>query len=145
MKAFGGGDMLNAKLSPFEVAFNECQCIEYCFTRPAVVSVMAGCRSVEEIERAVLYFEVSNEEKDYSKVSPKMEKFKFIGNCVYCGHCVPCTVGFILPTLINILICLPHREKFPKQLQTIIRFLPITQENVLNAANVKKIVLLTLK
>ncbi len=93
MKAFGGGDMLNAKLSPFGVAFNEYQCIEYCLTRPAVVSVMAGCKSIEEIEKAVSYFNVSSEEKDYSAVLSKMEKFKFFGNCMYCGHCAPCTVG----------------------------------------------------
>lgn len=93
MKAFGGGDMLNAELSPFGVAFNEYQCIEYCLTRPGVVSVMAGCHSIEEIEKAVSYFDATLEEKDYSIVLSKMEKFKFQGNCMYCGHCAPCTVG----------------------------------------------------
>lgn len=93
MKAFGGGDMLSAKLSPFGVAFNEYQCIEYCLTRPGVVSVMAGCRSVEEVEKAVSYFDAPKEERDYSSVLSKMEKFKFIGNCMYCGHCAPCSVG----------------------------------------------------
>ncbi len=93
MKAFGGGDMLNAELSPFGVAFNEYQCIEYCLTRPGVVSVMAGCRSIEEMEKAVTYFDASREEKDYALVLSKMEKFKFQGNCMYCGHCAPCTVG----------------------------------------------------
>lgn len=56
MKAFGGGDMLNEELSPFGVAFNEYQCIEYCLTRPGVAAVMAGCRSEAEIEKAVSYF-----------------------------------------------------------------------------------------
>lgn len=93
MKAFGGGDMLNAELSPFGVAFNEYQCIEYCLTRPGVISVMAGCRSIEEMEKAVSYFDAAREEKDYSLVLSKMEKFKFEGNCMYCGHCAPCTVG----------------------------------------------------
>lgn len=93
MKAFGGGDMLSEELSPFGVAFNEYQCIEYCLTRPAVVSVMAGCHSIAEVEKAVSYFEVSREEKDYSTVLSHMEKFKFHGNCMYCGHCAPCSVG----------------------------------------------------
>ncbi len=93
MKAFGGGDMLNAKLSPFGVAFSEYQCIEYCLTRPGVVSVMAGCRSADEIEKVVSYFDSSKEERDYSVVLSEMEKFKFFGNCMYCGHCAPCTVG----------------------------------------------------
>lgn len=93
MKAFGGGDMLSAELSPFGVAFNEYQCIEYCLTRPGVAAVMAGCHSIEEIEKAVSYFDAEREERDYSLVLSKMEKFKFKGNCMYCGHCAPCTVG----------------------------------------------------
>lgn len=93
MKAFGGGDMLNEELSPFGVAFSEHQCIEYCLTRPGVVSVMAGCRSIAEVEKAVSYLDASRAERDYSGVLSRMEKFKFQGNCMYCGHCAPCSVG----------------------------------------------------
>lgn len=93
MKAFGGGDMLRAELSPFGVAFSEYQCLEYCLTRPGVVSVMAGCHSVAEMEKAVSYFTASRQERDYAVVLSKMEKFHFQGNCMYCGHCAPCTVG----------------------------------------------------
>ena len=93
MKAFGGGDMLNEELSPFGVAFNEYQCVEYCLTRPAVVSIMAGCHSIAEIEKAVSYYDASREERDYSAVLSRMEKFKFHGNCMYCGHCAPCNAG----------------------------------------------------
>ena len=93
MKAFGGGDMLDEKLSPFGVAFNEYQCIEYCLTRPAVVSVMAGCHNIAEIEKAVSYYDTSRVQRDYSTVLSRMKKFKFHGNCMYCGHCAPCSVG----------------------------------------------------
>lgn len=93
MKVFGGGDMLNAELSPFGVAFNEYQCIEYCLTRPAVAAVMAGCHSIEEIEKVVSYYQASKEERDYASVLSRMDKFKFHGNCMYCGHCAPCAVG----------------------------------------------------
>lgn len=93
MKAFGGGDMLNAELSPFGVAFNEYQCMEYCLTRPGTVAVMAGCHSIDEMEKLVSYYEAAAEEKDYSTVLAGMEKFKFQGNCMYCGHCAPCSVG----------------------------------------------------
>lgn len=93
MKAFGGGDMLKADLSPFGVAFTEAQCIAYCLTRPAVVAVMAGCHSIAEMERAAAALEASKEEKDYATVLGKMEKFQFQGNCMYCGHCAPCSVG----------------------------------------------------
>lgn len=96
MKAFGGGDMLNAGLSPFGVAFTEAQCMEYCLTRPGVVAVMAGCRSVGEIEKAVSYLEASREERDYAMVLSQMEKFSFHGNCMYCGHCAPCSKGIVV-------------------------------------------------
>ena len=93
MKVFGGGDMLKAELSPFGAAFNEYQCMEYSLTRPGVVAVMAGCHSIEEMEKLVRYYEVSKEERDYSGILSQVEKFHLKGNCMYCGHCAPCTVG----------------------------------------------------
>ncbi|NBI91817.1 aldo/keto reductase [Lachnospiraceae bacterium] len=93
MKVFGGGDMLNAELSPFGIAFNEYQCLEYCLTRPGVTAVMAGCHSIEEIEKLAAYYDAPGDEKDYSTVLAGMEKFKFHGNCMYCGHCAPCSKG----------------------------------------------------
>lgn len=39
MKAFGGGDLLNEKLSPAGRALTACQCIHYALTRPAVATV----------------------------------------------------------------------------------------------------------
>lgn len=111
MKAFGGGDMLNEELSPFGVAFNEYQCIEYCLTRPGVAAVMAGCRSEAEIEKAVSYYEVSREERDYSLVLSRMDKFQFHGNCMYCGHCAPCSVGINVAEVNKYLnLCLAQKE-----------------------------------
>lgn len=111
MKVFGGGDMLNAELSPFGVAFNEYQCIEYCLTRPGVVSIMAGCHSISEIEKAVSYYEASREEKDYSLVLSRMDKFQFRGNCMYCGHCAPCSVGISVADINKYLnLCLAQGE-----------------------------------
>lgn len=111
MKAFGGGDMLNAGLSPFGVAFNEYQCIEYCLTRPGVVSVMAGCRSVGEIEKVVSYYDATKEERDYSLVLSGMKKFKFHGNCMYCGHCAPCSVGINVADVNKYLnLCIAQKE-----------------------------------
>lgn len=111
MKAFGGGDMLNEELSPFGVAFNEYQCIEYCLTRPGVAAVMAGCRSEAEIEKAVSYYEASREERDYSLVLSRMDKFQFHGNRMYCGHCAPCSVGINVAEVNKYLnLCLAQKE-----------------------------------
>lgn len=111
MKVFGGGDMLNAELSPFGVAFNEYQCIEYCLTRPGVAAVMAGCRSEREIEKAVSYYGASRQERDYSLVLSRMDKFRFRGNCMYCGHCAPCSVGINVAEVNKYLnLCLAQKE-----------------------------------
>ncbi len=111
MKAFGGGDMLDAELSPFGVAFNEYQCLEYCLTRPGVAAVMAGCHSIEEIEKLVRYYEISKEEKDYAGVLSKIEKFSLKGNCMYCGHCAPCAVGISVADVNKYLnLCLAQGE-----------------------------------
>ena len=46
MKAFGGGDLLNQDLSPAGKALTLYQCINYALSRPGVVSVMCGSKSI---------------------------------------------------------------------------------------------------
>lgn len=93
MKAFGGGDLLDAQLSPFGVAMTPLQCIHYCLTRPGVVSVMAGAHTIEELASSAFYSDATNEQKDYAPILSRVPKHSFIGNCVYCGHCAPCVKG----------------------------------------------------
>ena len=124
MKAFGGGDMLKEELSPFGVAFTEAQCIEYCLTRPAVVAVMAGCHSVSEIQKAAAYLNASTEEKDYATVLGKMEKFQFQGNCMYCGHCAPCSVGISVADVNKYLNLCLAQKMVPETVADHYRLLP---------------------
>ena len=63
MKAFGGGDLLQADLSPAGVALTPNQCIHYALTRPAVASVLAGARTLEELETSLAYETASPEER----------------------------------------------------------------------------------
>lgn len=93
MKAYAGGDLLKADMSPFGRAFTPVQALNYALTRPAVAAVMAGCRSVAEIEQALAWCTASGEEKDYSRVLAGLEKFTWSGHCMYCGHCAPCPKG----------------------------------------------------
>ena len=93
MKAFGGGDLLDEKLSPFGVKMTPLQCLHYCLTRPGVASVMAGSHSVKELNEAIDYCYASYEQKDFAEVLSRVPKHSFIGNCVYCGHCAPCVKG----------------------------------------------------
>lgn len=93
MKAYGGGDLLSELNSPFGKALTPVQCIEYALTRPGVAAVMVGCRNCDEIQAALDWCQAGKEEKDYAAVMTGMEKFSWQGHCMYCGHCIPCSVG----------------------------------------------------
>lgn len=93
MKAFGGGDLLQADLSPAGVALTPNQCIHYALTRPAVASVLAGARTLEELETSLAYETASPEERDYAAAFAAMPKISWQGHCMYCGHCAPCPMG----------------------------------------------------
>ncbi len=96
MKGLAGGTLLKEETSPFGVALTPSQCINYSLNRPAVVSVLVGCASCDEIEKALEFERASDEEKDYSVILSKTAKFSMKGRCMYCNHCLPC------PSKINI-------------------------------------------
>ena len=93
MKAFGGGDLLSAALSPAGRALTPYQCIHYALTRPAVASVLAGAHTVQELRHCAGYETARGEERDYAKVLAAMPKLRYEGHCMYCGHCAPCPRG----------------------------------------------------
>lgn len=90
MKAFAGGDLLKADQSMFGRAMTPVQALNYALTRPAVAAVMAGCRTVPELEAALAWCAATEDEKDYSTVLAGLEKCSWSGHCMYCGHCAPC-------------------------------------------------------
>ena len=55
MKAFGGGDLLDASMSPAGVALTVNQCIHYALTRPAVATVLSGAHTLKELEISAAY------------------------------------------------------------------------------------------
>ncbi len=91
MKGYAAGVLLSEKESPFEKALTPVQCLHYCLTRPAVVSVMAGVSNRNQILAATAYSTSSNKEKDYSEVLANAPRSSFSGHCMYCGHCAPCS------------------------------------------------------
>lgn len=93
MKPYGGGDLLDGKMSPFGVAFTPIQCLHYCLTRPAVATVLPGIHSDAEMDAVLAYPTATPQQRDYSGVLSSMTKFTFTGHCMYCGHCAPCPVG----------------------------------------------------
>lgn len=89
MKTLGAGKLISAAHTPFEKPMTVAQCIHYALTRPAVASVMLGCKTGDEVRSALRYLDMSDEERDYSSVLGTMRN-DFRGNCVYCSHCQPC-------------------------------------------------------
>lgn len=92
MKAFSGGQLLNAKTSPFGKALTEYQCIQYALDKPGVLTVLPGVRNREDLKRILGFVKAAPEEKDYSVLGTFTPQ-EAEGVCVYCNHCQPCPVG----------------------------------------------------
>ena len=93
MKAFGGGDLLRADLSPAGAALTLLQCLHYALTRPGVACVMAGAKTLAELDACVAYETAPDSEKDYAAAFANMPRISWVGHCMYCGHCAPCPQG----------------------------------------------------
>lgn len=103
MKAFGGGDLLDASLSPAGAALTPAQCIHYALTRPAVGCVMTGAHSLEELKESLAYETAPLEERDFAAAFASFPRIKWQGHCMYCGHCAPCPVGIDVATVTKFL------------------------------------------
>ncbi|NCC47619.1 MAG: aldo/keto reductase [Clostridia bacterium] len=90
MKGFAGGMLLSDQGSPFGTALTPVQCISYALSRPAVASVMAGCRTTEEVLAATAWQTASAEEKDFALALSRTPEYSVEGKCMYCNHCLPC-------------------------------------------------------
>lgn len=92
MKPFAGGQLLDKKRSPLNIALSHDQCIQYALDRPAVLCCLPGVGSVEDVKRVLRFYEAAPEERDYSilgNAAPSEAR----GRCVYCNHCAPCPKG----------------------------------------------------
>lgn len=99
MKPFGGGQLLNTALSPFQQALTEAQCIQYALDKPGVITVLPGYRNRADLERALAWLDAAPDERDYS-VLGSFTPAEAEGKCVYCAHCHPCPAGLDI-ALIN--------------------------------------------
>ena len=92
MKPFHGGQLLDAKTSPFKTALTRYQCLQYVLDRPGVLTTVPGVRNMEDLDALLGFSQASEEEKDYSVIATFTAE-KIAGNCVYCNHCQPCPMG----------------------------------------------------
>ncbi len=89
MKTLGAGKLISAEHTPFDKPLTAAQCIHYALTRPAVASVLIGCKTPDEVIDTLKYLDLSDSERDYTHVMNTLRN-DFRGKCVYCSHCLPC-------------------------------------------------------
>ncbi|MGI6005995.1 MAG: aldo/keto reductase [Ruminococcus sp.] len=92
MKPFAGGQLLDAKLSPFKKALTRYQCIQYALDKPGVLNVLPGYRGKADLNDVLGYLNAPEEERDYS-ILGSFTPAEARGRCVYCSHCHPCPKG----------------------------------------------------
>ena len=92
MKAFSGGQLLDAATSPFGRALTEYQCLQYALDKPGVLTVLPGIRDRQDLARILGFLDAAPEERDYSVLGTFTPR-DAAGACVYCNHCQPCPAG----------------------------------------------------
>lgn len=92
MKPFSGGQLLDAKLSPFGQALTPYQCLQYALDRPGVLTVLPGMQSVAQVRDLLGFFDAPEAERSYAVLNG-LRPAEAAGTCVYCNHCKPCPAG----------------------------------------------------
>ena len=92
MKSLAMGTLLSKERSPLGIALTEAQCIHYALSRPAVAAVMVGMQRLSDVEHAMEYWKLSEEERDHSEMLGSLGMFQADERCMYCNHCLPCPV-----------------------------------------------------
>ena len=126
MKPFAGGRLLDASKSPFGVAMTPTQCIEYCLSRPAVASVLAGFKDVEECDGCLKYVTATPEERDFGRVLSSAPTHTYFGQCIYCGHCQPCVMGINIAEVNKFYDLAVMHEEVPESVQKHYEALDVT-------------------
>ncbi|MDE6281783.1 MAG: aldo/keto reductase [Oscillospiraceae bacterium] len=125
MKAFGGGDLLDASLSPAGKALTANQCIHYALTRPAVACVLAGAHSVEQLRQSAAYEDAGEAQRDYAAALASFPNISWKGHCMYCGHCAPCTEHIDIAMVIKLLNLAEAQNEVPETVREHYRALPV--------------------
>ncbi len=117
MKPLCAGKLLSPELSPFNAPMTAGQCVHYALTRPAVASVLVGYSEPEHVAEAMKYFDMTEEEKDYSAIISQNHS-NMQGSCVYCSHCQPCPMEIDIASVNKYLdIALLDEKNIPGTIQ----------------------------
>lgn len=89
MKSLAAGCLLDPADSPFGKAMTVAQCVQYALDRPAVASVLVGCKNLEEVKVFAAFPQHTAAEKDYHDILAAINTGGR-KSCMYCNHCLPC-------------------------------------------------------
>jgi len=89
MKPFAGGFILGVEK---EAGFTPLNLVSYALAQNGVSTVVPGCSSPGEIAEILTYYDRPREDLDYGAAVAK-SRWSVKGNCLYCGHCMPCPAG----------------------------------------------------
>ena len=114
MKPYAGGLLLSeGPMMPFlekkeglrhpgGMVLSPAQCINYVLSRPGMSTALVGCRSTDQIDAALAFYDCTDEERDFSCIDTHA-LWKLAGRCTYCNHCEPCPQGIEIGDLLRVL------------------------------------------
>ena len=82
----GGGNTLHLEI-PAEMT--SILCLAYTLSQVGVSTTIPGVGSLEQLNEILSYQYASAKERDYSGVIKSFKEY-YVGQCVYCNHCLPC-------------------------------------------------------
>jgi predicted aldo/keto reductase-like oxidoreductase len=82
----GGGNTLHLEIP---VEMTPVLCLAYTLSQVGVSTTIPGVRSLEQLDEILSYQHATAEERDYSEIIKSFKEY-YVGQCVYCNHCLPC-------------------------------------------------------
>ena len=138
MKSLAMGTLLSKERSPLGVALTEAQCIHYALSRPAVAAVMVGMQRISDVEHAMEYWNLTEEERDHSTVLGSLGMFSADGRCMYCNHCLPCPAKIDIAAVNKYLDLVELDKKPAESVQQHYTALECTASNCLQCGQCEK-------
>lgn len=104
MKPYAGGTLFVRAGRP--TGITPVQCLAYTLLLPVSTAVM-GVKSTGELDAALHYWKATDEEKDYRSIVADIHHYLgdrniYLGQCVYCNHCLPCPQDLAIGEIIRI-------------------------------------------
>jgi uncharacterized protein len=96
MKPFYGGILIEREGKP--TGITPIQCLHYVLSQP-VATVVPGLKNVNQLLETIKYLSAREEEKQFSGLAEDLEHWLH-GQCVRCGHCLPCPQEIRIPLVI---------------------------------------------